>query len=113
MSKKVKVVRITDGAALVEYLEDGVLFRKSVPALEVEGNKVDTEVLDAGILIGEDWDAVVAELDFAVSAALHNRGVWSAADLLGNSGQARNALLAALVQPALAALINHSREVDK
>lgn len=78
------VVRTIKGSsALVEYLVDGVLFRKYVPANKIENQFVADSVLASGIPYGFPWEEISIDFDmqqFAIE--MHNADLWTVEDVL-------------------------------
>lgn len=111
--KTIKLVDVREGAALVEYIEDGKLVRKTVPAESVAGNKVDPEILELGIVYGADWNDLLDRLTVGppvIADEFHRIGIWTPEDLLALSAKARAALDRIIVVPLMEALISYSRE---
>jgi hypothetical protein len=79
----VTIITSKGDSLLVEYMLDGVLYRKYVPTHKLEGNFISDEVLEAGIPYGYPWEEMDIKFDmqeFAVQ--MHNADLWTAADLL-------------------------------
>ena len=111
--KTVKLIDAREGAALVEYLVDGKLVRKTVPVESVAGNKVDPEVLELGIVYGADWNDLLdrlASVPPVIADEFHRVGIWTPEDLLALSAKARAALDRIIVVPLMESLISYSRE---
>ena len=87
----VKVITRIDEHALIEWVDAGQINRSIVPANEVQGNTC--EQPERGVPYGEDWAALLSELnvDLLVSE-LHRRGIWTADDLQANHKAALGAI---------------------
>lgn len=109
----VKVVPLRGDAVVVEWQEDDVLKRATVPpgALIADGDqhRVTDDVLFKGIPYGVPWADLItlAATPEAIEAELHRVGIWTVDDLRGNTAVAVSALqriykvdLAALLQAA-------------
>lgn len=82
--KTVRTVSSRGKGAVVEWVDNGVAFRKIVPISKIKGNKIDEETLDKSPDYGVPWakelnpDASAEDLE----KALHNAGVWTAEDAM-------------------------------
>lgn len=79
----VTVISSKGASTLVEYLEDGILRRKYVPADKVLDGFVADDVLERAIPHGFPWEEVEIKFDmqqFAIE--MHNAGLWTVADVL-------------------------------
>lgn len=94
----VRVIASNEGSSLVEYLKQGEVNRCYIPVEEINNDEASPEILEAGILYGVDLTGIVSQ---EVITALHNYGIWTKADILGDREQLLNALLAAYIRPAL------------
>jgi hypothetical protein len=96
----VRVISTDNKASLVEYTRKGILKRVSIPADELtDGDKASLEVLEAGIVYGEDWEAAVKGIEInkerladEVAGALRARGIWTPEDMLLSAAPVRAAL---------------------
>jgi hypothetical protein len=94
----VRVIASNEGSSLVEYLKDGEVKRCYLPSTEVINDEASPDMLEAGVDYGADLSGIVSQ---EVVYALHNYGIWTKSDILGNREQLLNALSAALIRPAL------------
>ena len=94
----VRVVAANEGSSLVEYLKNGEVKRCYLPSTEIISDEASPEMLEAGVDYGADLSGIVSQ---DVISALHNYGIWTKEDILGNREQLLNALSAALIRPAL------------
>lgn len=82
---KVKVIEREGQSALVQYDDGNTLHRCYIPIEEIKRNRVEDEVLAAGIQYGIEWAEVLdlsALLPLTVDRALKERGIWTREDLL-------------------------------
>ncbi len=93
----VTLVRLKNNSALVEYVEDGAIIRKYVPADKLENNFVPEEVLQQGIPYGYPWEEISITFDSRKFAdELHKVGIWTTDDALKSPQKLWSALRAAL-----------------
>lgn len=94
---QVKVISRRGNSVLVEYISEGLLIRKYVPAGKVEEAGVSEKVLLQGIPYGYPWDEI--EISFDAKKFLkemHNVGLWTAEDVLKSPKLLWSALRATL-----------------
>ena len=95
----VTIIASNDSSSLVEYLtKSGEVKRCYIPVEEASGGEASPEILEAGIAYGDDLSGIVTD---EVIVSLHNYGIWTKADILGDREQLQNALTAALIRPVL------------
>lgn len=95
----VTTIAVNEGSALVEYLsKSGEVNRCYIPIEEVSEGLTGSEILEAGTPYGADFSGIVSQ---DVITALHNHGIWTNADVLGDRQQLLNALMVALLSPVL------------
>jgi hypothetical protein len=79
----VTVIADAGKSILVQYVDNGMLTRKTVPAHMVRNNQVYSEVLSQGIPFGYPFEEMPIEFNAQKFAnELHNLGIWSVEDLL-------------------------------
>ena len=91
----VKIVQRQGKATLVEWIDDGVTRRSTVPSAVIEKGRVPTAELKRGIPYGEPWEELI-ELHATpenLAAELRRRGIWTVEDLQANAEIARGAIL--------------------
>lgn len=89
----VKIIKDAGKSVLVEYVDDGQLMRKTVPAHMIRNNQVYTEVLSQGIPFGYPWEEIEIEFNAQKFAnELHNLNIWNVEDLLNNPRSVLSAL---------------------
>lgn len=87
----VKVITRIDGHALIEWADDAGLNRSIVPVNKVQGSACDHP--EWGVPYGEDWAALLSELNVELLVSeLHRRGIWTADDLQANHKAALGAI---------------------
>jgi hypothetical protein len=98
MMTQVKTIRVKSSSALVEYVADGKVQRKHIPAEEIsETGAVLDYVLEQGIPYGYPWEEIVVEFDGERFAnELHNVNVWTIEDALRSPQKVWAALSATL-----------------
>ncbi|HCB12253.1 MAG TPA: hypothetical protein DEP36_01590 [Gammaproteobacteria bacterium] len=92
----VKILSITNGTALIEWLEDGEIQRSLIPATEVDAAG-ECQFPERGLPYGIEWrDYVTATITpDDIQRSLRNAGIWTVQDLLRRSGEAQGAVNAA------------------
>jgi hypothetical protein len=76
----VKIIQKENGNALIEWVDEGQYHRSIVPLESVVDNQ--TEHPEWGIEYGEDWAALVGQIDAGELAnELRRRGIWTKEDL--------------------------------
>jgi len=96
---QITIVSQTDESRLVQYTQDGVLLRCTVPASQVADNLVPDQVLAAGIPYGYPWQDIPLTFDMQKFVnELHQADVWTAEDLLRSPKKLSAALHAALAE---------------
>lgn len=97
---KIVIINKHHGSSLIEWLEDGDIYRGTVPDSLLEGNTIEDEHLSMAIPYGVDWAFALEDVyrtvtisDFVQS--LHNHGIWTAEDARRNSGKVQGAILSA------------------
>jgi len=93
----VKIIKRQGQAALVEWTDDGVTRRSTVPSAVIQKRRVPTAELKRGIPYGEPWEDLI-ELHATpetLAAELRRRGIWTVEDLQENAEVARGAILSA------------------
>jgi hypothetical protein len=105
----VKVVRRQNQAVLVEWVGNGRLQRRVIPADKIDDGQAADDVLAQGAAYGLPWSELVtlSASPADVEAELHRIGIWTGDDLRSNTAGAVAALqrcygvdLAALLQAA-------------
>ncbi len=97
MQVQVTVIRQAGASTLVQYIQDGALMRRIVPAAEVIDNAVAEQVLAAGIPYGFPWEEIQMVFDMQKFVnELHQIDIWTAEDLLKSPQKLWSALRAAL-----------------
>ena len=87
----VKVITQIDGHTLIEWADETGLNRSVVPANEVQGSTC--EHPEWGVPYGEDWAALLSELNVEkLVNEFHRRGIWTADDLQANHKAALGAI---------------------
>ena len=91
----VKIVQRQGQAALVEWTDNGVTRRSTVPASVVEKGRVPTAELRRGIPYGEPWEDLIElhATPATLAAELRRRGIWTVDDLQANAEVARGAIM--------------------
>jgi len=92
---EVKVIRESDGSALVEYKDKGTLERVTISSkVLINGNKVKDTLLKKGIPFGIDWSDInmPAVTPQMLNQELRSRGIWTADDVRSNPQAVRNAI---------------------
>lgn len=112
----VRVMAAEGESALVEWQGKAGRFRAYVPAVEVQGDKCATEILEAGIPYGVSWERCIADLaDLTpkrVAAELRRAGIWTLDDLRVRRKQAKLAL-AGLAGLAVGEIERAAREFEE
>jgi hypothetical protein len=109
--KKVRIVKSRGKSAVVEWVYRGKAYRKTVPLDEVEGEKIDSDVLKKCPDYGVPWakevspDATPGDLE----EALHNAGIWTAEDAFKNPSGIIGALNATY-KTGLAAILKAAKK---
>jgi len=91
----VKIIQRQGQAALVEWIDDGVTRRSTVPSAVIQKRRVPTAELKRGIPYGEPWEELI-ELKATpeiLAAELRRRGIWTVEDLQANPEIARGAIM--------------------
>jgi hypothetical protein len=107
--RKLIQIRVTETkgqSALVEWLDGKDRKRVFVPADQVEGDKVEDAVLDAGVPYGVPWREFVdlsGVTPETIERELRRRGIWTAADMERNTVGVSKAI-AALISPVVIGL---------
>lgn len=84
---KVKVIKTEGHAALIEFIENGMPQRVTVPIAALDGNEISNETALMGIDHGVQWAEVMPIPQITpnqLQAALRNSGIWTKADFLSN-----------------------------
>ena len=83
----VKVINSRGQSALVEYIENGRLKRKTVPVKDVIDNQVNKYNLNLGISYGIEWSKLVKlnATPEQLEQNLRNAGIWTKEDALNNA----------------------------
>lgn len=83
---RVNVISRHGSAALVEFVEGQAVQRKTVSAGLLDGEKISQDDLDMGVPYGLPWADLfkINVTPKVIEKALHNAGVWTLEDLLGN-----------------------------
>jgi hypothetical protein len=100
---RVRVVRRSGSAALVEWLDNESLRRATVPLSQIEFDDpkmgtVDEEILEMGIPYGLPWEEIIGEIKITpsiIANTLRQHGIWTLEDIEGNSSKIVGALQAA------------------
>jgi hypothetical protein len=103
-----KLIHRDGKVVLVEWRDGDELRRGIIPAEARKTNDVAEDVLDAALTWGADWmqvEGVTPEL----VAALHDTGIWTEADMLAHSKQARGAIQKVHVVPLISSLLRFAR----
>lgn len=92
---EVRLISADAKTALVEFDAENPT-RRMIPSSELQDDKVSSEVLDMGIEYGIPWEKLlkfsITPRDFA--RELHRQGIWTAEDVMKNSGAVHGALQA-------------------
>ena len=93
----VRVVKSHGKSAVIEWVDDGKVFRKISPVSKIKDGKIDEQELEKCPDYGVPW---AKEIKLSASSedlenALHNAGIWTPQDALKNSQAIRGALNAA------------------
>jgi len=93
----VTTIRTKGNSALVQYVDDGVLTRKYVPAAKVfSDGLVADDVLEQGIQYGYPWEELSLAFDMQkFTNELRNADVWTVEDMLRTPQKLHSALNAA------------------
>lgn len=109
----VTVIAKTGKGAVVQWLEKNDLKRVTIPRNKLEGDKVDAEILKAGVPYGLPWEELllpeVTAKDLAKELRRHN--VWTATDAQLNAVQVRAAVQSVYKQTVLA-IVEFSRQSE-
>jgi len=93
----VNIVAKRGMSAVVEWVDDGKAFRKTVPLKDVKDGEILESVLkkspDYGVPWAKEVDPNATPEDIEV--ALHNAGIWTAEDALRNPAGIKGAINAA------------------
>lgn len=91
---EVKTLKVKGQSALVEWSDKEGLHRAYIPYGKIDGTKVVTTVLKAGIPYGAPWEEVKPEWPSSEQIAdkLRNSGIWTAEDLRANSAVVNSVL---------------------
>jgi len=84
---KVKVIKTEGHASLVEFIENEMPRRVTIPMSALAGDEADDEVLAMGIDYGVQWEelSVIPQITpTTLQAALRNHGIWTKDDFLKN-----------------------------
>jgi len=84
--QKVRLISSRGKGAVVEWVEDGKVFRKVVPVSKIKGNEIDEATLKKSPDYGVPWAKEVNPKASSedIEVALHNAGVWTAEDAMKN-----------------------------
>lgn len=96
---KVTVVKSQGDASMVEYVDEGILQRATIPTSKIRNGEASKTTLSAGIPYGDDWVNKIGKIEVdpvVIANALRNRGIWTTADVLANPRKATLALQTAL-----------------
>lgn len=89
----VTVVSRTDSSALVQYVENGVLTRKTIPTHFLRDNQVSESTLAQGIPYGFPFDEISIEFNVRkFMNELHNLDIWTVEDLLRSPRKLQSAM---------------------
>lgn len=93
----VRVVKKRGKGAVIEWVDKGRAFRKTVPLNKIKDGEIEESILDKAPDYGVPW---AKELNPKASpedieTALHNAGLWTSDDVLRNPGGVIGALNAA------------------
>ena len=92
----VTTIRTKGNSALVQYVDDGVLTRKYVPAAKVSDGLVSDDVLEQGIQYGYPWGEISLVFNMQkFTNELRNADVWTVDDMLRTPQKLHSALNAA------------------
>lgn len=95
----VTIIKDVGKAILVEFVQDGFLTRKTVPAQHVRNAQVYSEVLSQGIPYGYPWEELEIEFNARrFTNELHNLGIWNVEDLLKSPRSLTSALNAGFAE---------------
>lgn len=86
-----KVIRLEEKSAIVEWIEDGREHRAIVPTNLLKDGEIDEKKLRRCPAYGEDWESAM-DLHTSASAVaeqLHRSGIWTKHDLMHNIRQAQ------------------------
>jgi len=95
--KKVQIIKAHGKSAIVEWIEDGKAFRKTVPSRLIKKDSIEEKELDKCPNYGVPWaKEIVPDLTSeGLEIALHNAGVWTAEDAMKSAGRIIGAINAA------------------
>lgn len=111
---RVTVISRKGSAALVQYVEGGMVHRKYVPLGVIDNSAVDGETLEQGIPYGYPWDELSISFDSARFAnELHNVDVWTTADALRSPQRVTAAIRATISDNLKEVLTIASSETGK
>jgi len=109
----VTTIRTKGNSALVQYVDDGVLTRKYVPAAKVSDGLVPDEVLEQGIAYGYPWEEVELEFDsHQLADEMHQVDLWTVEEVLRNPQKVQAALNAILAN-GLSKILDIARNEKK
>jgi hypothetical protein len=95
----VRVINAKSQCALIEWSEDGTLYRGTVPEEVIIDDAVRDDLLSIAIRYGLDWEHILADAmenvtPKIISNNLHKAGIWTVNDLRDNPMAALAALQA-------------------
>jgi hypothetical protein len=98
-----------DGDAVLVEWHDGTNLRRGIIPIEArKSNDVAQDVLEAALDWGDDFTQVEGVTN-ELAAALHNSGIWTAADFLQKSHLARGAIQQVYAVPLLQRLLEFAK----
>lgn len=105
----VKVIKQFDETVLIEFVDRSDIRRVVVPNKALDKGRVSVDDLAMGVVYGIDWSAVDIEVTAkSLSKALHEAGIFTKEDLLGNLNRARS-VVQEIVPRIMRELINVAR----
>jgi hypothetical protein len=109
----VKAIQSDGRAVLVEWVEAKAVRRVTIPASALAGDKVEKDDLSAGVPFGVPWEDVDfdAPTGEKLAGALHNAGIWTAADITSHPNVALS-VIQGLYGVHLATLYQFAREFE-
>jgi len=109
--KPVNIIKSRGKSAIVEWVEEGKVFRKIVPIRNIKNGSVEEKTLDKCPDYGVPWskEVVLSASSEDIERSLHNAGIWTAEDALKNSRAIIGALNAAY-KSDLASIIHAAKK---